>query len=361
MLELTSKIYRLGEIIHGSEKEKKALKMIKDSLEFDEGISIRQLPVNTKEWAIKFQKLLINNKEVEDFTLFPYSRGSVKGRVGSNILQFSFPNHPFKVKDLYKVAIEQGAEALIFYENSLKRRITLGDVNIPILMIPQKLEKGTVIEIEAESELKDTISYNLEVELREGKDDYILIGAHIDHWLTGYHDNLFSVDTLLSLIYSKEIMVRNHGMKVVFFSSEEGPRCCAGSFQYPKDGVSIAIVLDALFPNRVVFSAIPSLWDFSKYFKLKRIEMPTPFSDHFSFIQHGIPAVVLYNDDLIPYYHSDRDVEFNEDEQYKLSIIGSLRKMLEEVDKHSVDELRLNKFGTNKILPDYVNLTSMFG
>jgi len=259
------------------------------------------------------------------------------------------------------VAIEQGAEALIFYENSSKRRIALGDISIPVLMVPQKLEKGTIIEVEAESELKDTVSYNLEVELREGRDDYIVIGAHIDHWLTGYHDNLFSVDILLSLICNEEVMVKNHGMKVVFFSSEEGPRCCTGSFQYPKDNVSIAIVLDALFPNRVVFSATPSLWEFSKYFKLKRIEMPTPFSDHFSFIQHGVPAIVLYNDDLIPYYHSDRDVEFNEDEQYKLSIINGLRKMIEEVDKYTAEGLKLNKFGTNSILPDYVNLTSMFG
>ncbi len=97
MLELTSKIYSLGEIIHGSEREKKALRIIKDNLEGKEGISIRQLPVNTKEWVIKFQKLLINNRKVEDFTLFPYSRGYAKGKVGNNILQFSFPDHPFKV------------------------------------------------------------------------------------------------------------------------------------------------------------------------------------------------------------------------------------------------------------------------
>lgn len=74
--------------------------------------------------------------------------------------------------------------------------------------------------------------------------------------------------------------VKNHGLKVVFFSSEEGPKCCTGSLQYPKDDVFAAIIFDALYPSRVVYSSTPDLWDFAGLFPLKRIEMPTPFSDH---------------------------------------------------------------------------------
>lgn len=42
----------------------------------------------------------------------------------------------------------------------------------------------------------------------------------------------------------------------------------------------------------------------------------TPFSYHLPRILEGYPAMVVYNDDVIPYYHSDKDLPLDEDVKY---------------------------------------------
>ena len=84
-----------------------------------------------------------------------------------------------------------------------------------------------------ESEFRDSSSYNLEVVLRDGK-EFFLVGAHADHWLSGYHDNLLAVNSLLNF----DAKLRNHGLKLASFSSEEGPRCCTWAIQ-PQAGHSL--------------------------------------------------------------------------------------------------------------------------
>ncbi len=354
--KLALEIYKLGEAIHGSDKEKIILNMIKNHFQ---NYEIREIPVSTKEWVIESQRVYINEKEIGKFSVFPYSKGSVKGKIGNNVIAFSFPDHPFKVKDLYKIAVEEGAEGIIFYENDKIRRIVLPESKIPVIMLPFKPTKGSSIEIDIESYLKDSSSYNLEIVLRDGN-NYILLGAHVDHWLSGFHDNIFSIDILSSI---ENLDIKNHGIKLAFFSSEEGPRCCTGSYQHPKNDLFISVILDALFPNRVVYSSTPNLWEFSKFFKLKRIEMPSPFSDNFNFIQSGIPSLLLYNDDLIPYYHSNSDIPLEIDKEYKIEIIEGIKKLIFELDKLNTDELEKmsKKYGKwSRIMPDYLNLSSMF-
>jgi len=99
------------------------------------------------------------------------------------------------------------------------------------------------------------------------------------------------------------------------------------------------ISLDALFPDKVVFSATPDLYPFSHFFNIKRIEMPSPFSDHFSFVTEGYPAMVLYNDDLIPFYHSNKDLPIEGDKQYLSDLVNSLTHFLVELDKYDKDKL----------------------
>jgi Predicted aminopeptidase, Iap family len=343
-------LLKLGEAIHGSEKEKEILSILEKRLKNDN----KRIEVKTKEWVINNFSVKLNGKEVTS-SLAPYTKGYVKGKVGREILAFPFPDHPFKVKDFYSYALSQGAEGMIFYEEGKIRRIITPDVKIPVIFLPFKPEG--YVEIEAESFLRDSTSYNLEFTIKEG-DDYILLGAHVDHWLSGFHDNLFSIDVVLNSLTE----VKNHGLKVVFFSSEEGPKCCTGSLQHPKDDIFTAIILDALYPSRVVYSSTPDLWDFAGLFPLKRIEMPTPFSDHFSFVQKGIPSLVLYNDDLIPYYHSDKDLPNSRDEKFLTEISESVKLLLHELDKLSMKDLneRMSKFGERKFVVDYVNLTTSF-
>ncbi|MUN29672.1 M28 family peptidase [Sulfuracidifex metallicus] len=336
-------LLKIGEAIHGSQKEKEVLNFIKHHAKG------REIHVNTKEWIYSC-KVTLNGRDV-GATLMPYSKGSVKGKIGGNIHAFRFPDHPFKIKDLYAVAKDNGADAVIFYEEGKTRRIGISG-DLPALSMSFRPEGE--IEIDAQSSFKDSQSTIYEVTLQEG-DEYVVVSAHYDHWLTGFHDNLFSVAVLLSLKKNLSSIKGKRGLKLVFFPSEEGPRCCTGSLQYDVGNVSSAIVLDSLFPKRVVFSSVPELWSlsFESEIPLKRIEMPTPFSDGWSFISRGVPAITLYNDDMIPLYHSDADLPVQGDQEYFDLVVKEVTRLVKHLINYDVKM-------ENKLIPDYVNLTSQF-
>lgn len=335
---ISTDLLHKGEIIHGSLKEIEVIDYL--TTIFDNS---KKLPITTQDWNIGDERLYINGKEAP-CKLAPYTRGHVSGKIGDNILAFPFPDHPFKVKDFFNYALKINAEGIVFYNTKLRRISISNDiVKIPVVFTNVPLKKGDVVEIHADSWLRNTTSYNLEYIAVEGEES-ILVGAHVDHWLSGYHDNLLSLDVINNL---KTFKTNKKGLKFVFFSSEEGPKCCTGSSQYPAKGVSVAIILDALYPNRVVFSATPDLWDLAVNFRLKRIEMPTQYSDNVNFIKQEIPSVVLYNDDLIPYYHSDKDLPTPGDISYVNELTLGLINMIKSLDITKRDDLdkKLKVFG----------------
>jgi len=339
-------LMKLGEAIHGGNIEKKILEIIEGNLD-----NFRKNVVRTKFWKIEREDVYVNNKRIEA-SLLPYTSGCIKGKIGREITIIDMPSHPFSLS-------QPETEGLLVVDNKL-RRISLSKNKPVSFFIKNKMEG--YVEMCGEGKLEDATSYNLET-IRKDGNDFIVIGAHVDHWLSGFHDNLFSIALALSLRPN----LKNHGFKLVFFSSEEGPKCCTGSLQQPKDKTFVMISLDALFPNRVVFSATPDLWEFSKFFRLKRIEMPSPFSDHFPYVAEGYPGMVLYNDDLIPFYHSDQDLPIKEDLSYFNYMKTSLERMIESIDEKNSEYLdnQFYKYSKTKIrkgsiIPDYRNLTSRF-
>ncbi len=338
--QYASTIYKLGEAIHGSEQERKVLEFIESVVP-----SGRRLPVSTKRWEFS-SKVIIEGREV-NATVMPYSKGRAKGRIGREIASFRFPDHPFKVKDLYNVAKENGAEAVIFYDEGKTRRISVpGD--IPAISLPFKPQGEA--EIDVNSSLNDSTSFIYEVTFEGKEEEYVAVSAHYDHWLSGFHDNIFSVSTLLSF----RPTTGKRGVKLIFFPSEEGPRCCTGSTQYDVRNISSAVVLDSLYPSRMVFSSPPEMWDLAmnSSIKVKRIEMPTPFSDGWTFLSKGVPSITLYNDDMIPVYHSDADLPLPEDELYSSMVSEELNRIVSALEK----DLKMER----RFVPDYVNLTSQF-
>lgn len=328
---LGEELFKLGEAIHGSNREKKILSILKERLSGNYP-TYREYLVKTKEWVIDEFRFVVNGKEVKA-SLLPYTCGYLKGEVGKDIAFNVMPEHPFLVPSIHEENLKRKYSASVFYDKGKLRRISVKDEK-PAVFSSIPLKPGDVVDIESKSRLVDTISHNLEFTVQEGE-KYIVIGAHVDHWLSGYHDNIFAVEFLSTIEFPKF----KHGLKIVFFSSEEGPRCCNGSIQQPKDDVFTMISLDALYPDKVVFSATPDLWDLSRFFNVKRVEMPTPYSDHFPYVMEGYPAMVLYNDDLIPFYHSDRDLPIESDKAFAEELRKSLIRFLIELDKMREEEL----------------------
>ncbi|AWR98003.1 M28 family peptidase [Acidianus sulfidivorans JP7] len=361
-INFSKSLLTFGEAIHGGENEKKILNKIEEFAD-NNNLQYKRYPIETKYWNIKREEVYVNGRKIKA-SLLPYTFGCVKGRVNKEIKKSYMPNHPFDLKEA-----PEDYEGYIVIDNK-RRRIVLSKRRPVSFIVTEDIKEGDNIELCGEADLENVSSYNLEVTLNEPRKDidegkYFIIGAHVDHWLTGFHDNLFSISLALSI----RPKIRNHGLKMIFFSSEEGPRCCTGSTQMKKgDDIFLVISLDALYPNRLVFSSTPELWKYSSSIssvEIKRVEMPTPFSDHFPYVLEGYPAIAFYNDDLIPYYHTDEDLPNKDDETYFERVKNALEKLIEELDRTTTEDLNQEfykitgvKDRKGAIMPDYKNLTS---
>ncbi|WP_238025325.1 M28 family peptidase [Metallosphaera javensis (ex Hofmann et al. 2022)] len=325
-MELAERIFRMGEAVHGGPVESRIMETLEELFP-----DSRSIPVNTKFWDVRYTEALVNGERIPSVAM-PYTSGCVKGRVGREVGLFSMTPHPFELKDL---PLSQ-YEGVIIVEDGKLRRITLPQGSPPTLFTSRKVEG--FVEFCSDTRLVEVSSRNIEVTVSQG-DSFLVLGAHVDHWLTGFHDNILSVQLLVELKRDLERLDLKHGVKLVFFSSEEGPRCCTGSSQYPVDDVFAMISLDAIYPSRVVFSGTPDLWFLSRHFPVKRVEMPTPFSDHYPFVQRGIPGLVLYNDDMIGVYHSDADIPTPLDSKYLEVLRKSLVNALRELDSMPTEKL----------------------
>jgi len=216
--EVVERALSLGEAVHGSEREKAILKLIEGSLDRE----VKRVPVRTKVWEVKEFHVRVNGREVEA-SLLPYTRGYAEGVAGKDVVLLDMPSHPFEVKPLYEGLMNrEDVKAVLIYDSGKLRRIAVGEGK-PSAFVRERVREGDKVEIEADAYLKDAESYNLEVTVQEGE-GYIVLGAHVDHWLSGYHDNLFSVEILLDLLDQLKRLNLKRGLKVVFFSSEEGPQ-----------------------------------------------------------------------------------------------------------------------------------------
>jgi hypothetical protein len=104
----------------------------------------------------------------------------------------------------------------------------------------------------------------------------------------------------------------------------------------------------------------------------KRVEMPTPFSDHFPFVLKGHPGMAIYNDDMTSVYHSNRDLPVSDDEAYverlRSSLLNAIRelseKSREELDRFFMEYARgagyIGGERRGAIVPDYDSLSSKF-
>jgi Iap family predicted aminopeptidase len=350
-----------GEAVHGGPVERALLEKV--AQKFPEH---RRIPVNTKFWEANFSDVFVNGERMEH-TLMPYIKGCVKGKLGREIMKVKMPEHPFLIKRIDP----KGCEGVLFFEEGKLRRITLPDGFPPSAFVSREPEDDAYVQICGEGRLVDSSSFNVEVTVREG-DSYVVVGAHVDHWLTGFHDNLLSVGLLVSLAEEIKSADLKRGVKLLFLSSEEGPRCCTGAQQYDDRNLHAFISIDAIYPSREVLSATPDLWFLSSHFVTKRVEMPSPFSDHFPFVLKGHPGMVLYNDDMASVYHSNHDLPVPDDEAYVERLKSSLLKAIQELDKRPREDLdrsfmsyakRSGYVGDSRrgaLVPDYESLSSRF-
>lgn len=349
MSELLSGLSSVKDVVAGSKEELFVVNMLRDYLE-DVGIYSNLHPVDVLSWRDL-------GCEVSGFhcvCLPPIRSFDVHGLLtndlsncGGKVLITSTTNFPDNVWVLYNLAVEAGAEAVVFYDEypSRYRRIVVTGVwsyslgrgdypPIPAVHVRYedgvKLMKlvGSYVDLRCRTEVRLSTGYNVEAFVGGRRESEVLISAHHDRWLTGFRDNLVGTYTLMK-VAERSIRSNNlkHTLRLVSFTAEEfgNPALSPwywsyGSKEYARksdlSNVGFVVNLDTACKEPVRVNATgPELGKyFVKYSPINYVYegFDHPYTDGLTFSSMGIPTVTLQNlRDIDEVYHTDLDTWYD--------------------------------------------------
>jgi Iap family predicted aminopeptidase len=334
--------------IAGSEAELRDVAAVRTRLE-ELGFDVRLYSVDVVSWF--HGKCYVNG--IRCVPIPPTVGGDVEGVLtgdiescGDKILIFSTTSFPDNIWNIYNMALERGAKAVIFYDYypGRFRKIVVSGVwsygynhrsspEIPAVHI--RLEDGVRlirrmvgkrIQISLAAEIKPSRGISVEGLIGGKKQGSILVAAHHDRWFNSYRDNMISVKTLLEIAFQTSKTGRAlHDIGLVSFTAEEfgDPNMPAwywgyGSRIYTREidagEILLAIVIDTAFrkPIRVSTTSPDHLTALLESVPLdaKLEGYGHPYTDAPSLWMAGIPTITLHNlEDLYPIYHTDLDIE----------------------------------------------------
>ena len=334
--------------IAGSEAEPRDVVAVRTRLE-ELGFDVRLYSVDVVSWF--HGKCYVNG--IKCVPIPPTVGGDVEGVLtgdiescGDKILIFSTTSFPDNIWNIYNMALERGAKAVIFYDYypGRFRKIVVSGVwsygynhrsspEIPAVHI--RLEDGVRlirrmvgkrIQISLAAEIKPSRGISVEGLIGGKKQGSILVAAHHDRWFNSYRDNMISVKTLLEIAFQTSKTGRAlHDIRLVSFTAEEfgDPNMPAwywgyGSRIYAREidagEILLAIVIDTAFrkPIRVSTTSPDHLTALLESVPLdaKLEGYGHPYTDAPSLWMAGIPTITLHNlEDLYPIYHTDLDIE----------------------------------------------------
>ena len=293
-------------------------------------------------------------------SLPPVGSSSVRGRLvdrleesSGNILIYSTTDNPDNVWNIYNLALESGAEAVVFYDYypGRVRRIVVTGVwgysyhdrsNISIPAIHIRLEDGvrllrrklgSVVEIDVDARLSRSTGYTVRARYSGREDLSIAVAGHHDRWFNGFRDNQISLEVLKSIaskLYklSRSGKTPRYSIDLISFSAEEfgDPNMPSwywayGSRDYLGRGglgdAFLAIVVDTAYrePVRIKYS-YPDIFyrvvkDNEPSFRYVTEGYGHAFTDASSLTLYGVPSITLYNlEDMYDIYHTDLDLWF---------------------------------------------------
>jgi len=374
--ELLKELVSVNDVVAGSEKELFVVRKLRDYF-IELGLDVKLHPINVITWEdIKC--------DVNDYIcrcLPPITTSEVRGKLTDKIeesygkvLLLSTTEFPDNVWVLYNLAVEAGAEAVIFYDSypGRFRRIVVSGVWSysfrsgklpPIPAVHMRFEDGIrmrkligrYVELRCKTDIRGGTGYNVEVVVGGGEGE-VLVSAHHDRWFTGYRDNIVGLYTLLKLAEVLSKLRVKHTLRLVSFTAEEfgNPDLSPWYWSYGSrefvrsvDLSSLRFVINldtaCMEPIRVNATGPEIGKFFIKYSTIKYSYegFDHPYSDGLSFSSLGIPTVTLHNlRDIDEVYHTDLDTYYNNE----LLIDGLVTWIVNVVNNYSLEGLEFKEY-----------------
>lgn len=344
------KLSSLSDVIAGSEKESIVVDEVKNYMR-ELGVDVRTHPLEVLSWG----DLECSVDSYPCVSLPPILGRNVYGvltddlrNCSGKVLLLNTTEFPDNVWVLYNLAVDAGADAVVFYDalpNRFRRIVVTGVWSYsfgsgsppPIPAVHLRYEDGVKlrksigkrVEVRCTTELRLSTGYNVEGFIGGSKEEEIAIVAHHDRWFRGFRDDLVGTYTLLNVV-DKGVSSRvKYTLRIISFTAEEfgNPNLSPwywsyGSRTYVENvdlsNIEYVVNLDTACVEPIRVNATGP--DVGKYF----IKYSTtsyvydgfdhPYSDGFSFSLKGIPTITLHNlRDIDDVYHTDLDIPYDVD------------------------------------------------
>ncbi|MEM4498916.1 MAG: M28 family peptidase [Sulfolobales archaeon] len=348
MAKLLSELASVKDVIAGSEEELFVVNKLRSYLE-EMGIHSNLNPVDVLSW----RDLECEVSGFHCICLPPIRSYEVHGLLtndlsncGGKVLITSTTNFPDNVWVLYNLAVETGAEAVVFYDEypGRYRRIVVtgvwsyslgrGDYP-PIPAVHMRYEDGiklmklvgSYVDLRCRTEVRLGTGYNVEAFIGGRRESEVLVSAHHDRWLTGFRDNLVGTYTLMKIAERATRSNLKHTLRLVSFTAEEfgNPTLSPwywsyGSREYARksdlSNVEFVVNLDTACKEPVRINATgPEIGKyFVKYSPINYVYegFDHAYTDGLTFSSMGIPTVTLQNlRDIDEVYHTDLDTWYD--------------------------------------------------
>ena len=327
IVETIKELSKYGEVLPGSRKERQVTEKVREFLE-EGSDEVTVIPTTVLAWEEKEVKVDCGVKAIA----LPYSKS------GEGKIKVVRVRSLFDIPKAYMEAAREGAEIVAFTLNdrTLRRFVvkfgTLlqysgAEPPVPALFMSE--DPGTECYGYVKTDLREGTGYTIEATRNGKSDEFVVVSAHHDHFMSGEHDDLAGV-ALLRFIKSKERTI-----KLVSFTAEEmgcfydtlSWGCGARSYvnglkEYPY------FMIDIDFPDEssVLFLS-PGLENVANITKLKVELRPQAYTSSYAFLRKGIPTLTLSPLEERPYYHSNLDIVDLREEDYLNFFASEIEKI----------------------------------
>ncbi len=355
--DVASKCFNLNDMTAGTDYEQEFLTYLLSVIDHPL-LEYHLQPIDVITWRDRYTVIEANGEAFRALSLPITTGGVVEGRLVSDMNRCSnaiyityLPSSVRDAKLIYIDAVRKGALGVIFVEPTLdvmRRVVITSEQNytwhsakaprVPAVAVSYSVGRklfsrvGQEVKIVSDVDVRPGIGYNLEVELKQGR-DYVVLTAHHDHWLSGAHDNCLGVGLLVQLFkdyLSSDVIKRgSRGIKIVLLTAKEvgNPRFSSLYWSYGSrlyvmylkhrdiiDTHHIVMNVDVIGREIKVYTS----WDVrvqirdvvnSAGLADYAFSDPVPYFDSMCFEAEGVPAITISSIDRCwDIYHSTGDL-----------------------------------------------------
>jgi len=362
VMDVARKCSTYPDLVGGSDMEYELLNYVLSLID-NPRLTYELQPIVVLHWRDIYSRVEAGGRDFRalsvPLTLGGYVEGPLTedpGDVEGKVLLTDFPEDMDDAKYIYIDSTSRGAQGVIFrdrYPGVVRRIVITGGRDytwrrgpaptIPALAVSREVgdelrRLGGTVRMTSEVETRLSTGYNLIVELQGDSNDVVILGAHHDHWLSGYSDDCLGLGVGLVVLKGLIGTELRRGLRFISFTAEEigDPGFATlywayGSRRYVEgldDLEHVFMMIDVDVVGRQFVLHTTS--DISAQLKVNaQWELPKPYFDSLNFEMMGIPSITLSSLDAYwDVYHTDRDQEDSARPEYVESALGTIEALV---------------------------------